>query len=98
MGSESSQSPGEQEVLELVAYVTGSKYRTMILEELAGGAKQPSDIAEAGDVARSHISRALKELRNRDLVESYGDDSRSKLYVLTELGKKVDERRCNEDL
>ena len=94
----SSESPDEEVVLESVAYVTGSKYRTLVFEELAKDPKHPSDIADAGEVARSHVSRALKELRDRGLVESYGAESRSKLYVFTDLGEQVDESISNNNL
>lgn len=94
----SSESSDEKVVLEHVAYVTGSKYRILVFDELDGGPKHPTDIAEAGDVARSHVSRALKQLRDRSLVQSYGDGSRSKLYVLTDLGAQVNEEISNNDL
>lgn len=97
-GNESTQPPDEKEVLEFVAYATGSKYRLLIFEQLAEGPKHPSDIADAGDVARSHVSRALKQLRARELVQSYGANSRSKLYVLTDLGKNVNKKISNNDL
>jgi DNA-binding MarR family transcriptional regulator len=75
--------------LDLVAYVKGSRYRELILSELFGGPKQPSEIAEAGDVARPHVSRGLSELSDRGVVQSHGGDSRATLYSLTDEGREI---------
>jgi predicted transcriptional regulator len=80
---------GEADILDLVAYVTGSGYRKAVVNSLQDGPEQPSVIAEEADVARSHISRALSELSEKGIVQSHGEDSRTKLYSLTELGEAV---------
>ncbi|MEZ3142897.1 winged helix DNA-binding protein [Halobaculum sp. MBLA0143] len=51
--------------------------------------RQPSRIADENDLARPHVSRALAELRERQLVRSHSSDSRAKLYTLTDLGDEV---------
>lgn len=83
--------PNETDILDLVAYVTGSGYRKAAIKSLQDGPEQPSVIADEVDVARSHISRALSELSERGIVQSYGENSRTKLYSLTELGEAVAE-------
>jgi len=79
--------PEETDILDLVAYVTGSGYRKAVITSLQKGPEQPSVIAEEADVARS--SRALSELSEKGIVQSHGKDSRTKLYSLTELGNTV---------
>lgn len=81
--------PEETDILDSVAYVTGSGYRTAVVNSLQNDPEQPSVIAEEADVARSHISRALSELSERGIVQSHGKGSRTKLYSLTELGEAV---------
>lgn len=81
--------PGEADVLDLVAYVSGSRYRKAVVNSLQNEPEQPSVIAGEADVARSHISRALSELSEKGIVQSHGEDSRAKLYSLTELGEAV---------
>lgn len=80
---------GGPDILELVAYVTGSGYRKAVVNSLQNNPEQPSVIAEEADVARSHISRALSELSDKRIVQSHGGDSRTKIYSLTDLGETV---------
>ncbi len=81
--------PKEADILDAVAYVTGSGYRRTVVNSLKTNPEQPSVIAEEADVPRSHISRALSELSERGIVQSHGEGSRTKLYSLTELGEAV---------
>lgn len=79
----------EGSLLDTVAYVTSSEYRTLVVATLRDGTAQPSEIADGSDVARSHVSRALSELTDRDVVRAHGSESRAKLYSLTDLGTRV---------
>jgi predicted transcriptional regulator len=79
----------DSELLDLVAYVSSSGYRKLVIAELRDETRQPSEIATAGDVARSHVSRALTELKDRGLVEAHGQGARATLYTLTDLGERV---------
>lgn len=78
-------------LLDLVAYVSGSEYRKQIIDRLESGAKQPSQLADEAGIARPHVSRALSELKQKGLVRSHSTDSRAKLYTLSELGTEVAE-------
>lgn len=78
-----------EELLSDVAYVMGSQYRLAVVRTLSKGPTTPSDISDVHTVSLSHVSRALSELRDRNVVESYGEQSRTKLYDLTEYGDKV---------
>lgn len=53
----------------LVSFVIRSQYRVAVLEHLSDGPAVPSRIASHSDFSLSHISRAIQELRERDLIE-----------------------------
>jgi DNA-binding transcriptional ArsR family regulator len=74
------------------AYVLSSTNRQRVLEQLAtSGSATPSQIATATDSHRSHISRALRELREKDIVELQVDEGRNvgRYYGLTSAGEAV---------
>jgi len=77
------------EPLDHTAYVLGSRYRKIAVRELERQPTTPSQIAAYNDVSKPHVSRALKELREKDIVEAHESGSRTKLYTLTELGQQV---------
>lgn len=79
----------ESELLELVAYVSSSRYRRSVVNCLDSRPRQPSRIADENDMPRPHVSRALGELKEKELVHSHSSDSRAKLYTLTERGNEV---------
>ena len=51
-----------------VGFVKRSKYRRQILECI-DGAMTPTELAEEMGLQRSHISRALSKLKDREAVE-----------------------------
>lgn len=81
----------EDDRIEQAAYVIGSRYRRITVQELESGPKAPSQIADRNGVQRPHISRALTELQQKNLVVSHSDGSRTKLYSLTDEGASVTE-------
>jgi len=71
------------------SYILSSKYRSRVLEYLAGTAQAtPKEIAESVDVPRPHVSRALSELQEKGVVELRVSEARSvgRYYGLTEKG------------
>jgi len=88
-------------LLDAAAYMMGSQYRLFVLETLANQPSTPTQIAEQHDVAVSHVSRALSELSERDVVQSHSSGSRTKLFSLTSRGERVvgvvDELKQGED-
>lgn len=69
-------------------YIRGSDYRTATATALEESKKQPSEIAEETGIAISHVSRALKQLRERDLVQVLNPDAKKgRLYALTDEGR-----------
>ena len=72
-----------------VSFVQG-RVRKCCLEVLAIGPTTPTEIASRIDKPLSHISRALKELQERSLVECLTPNmSKNRIYSITEKGRKV---------
>lgn len=74
-----------------IGFVISSDYRVTVLRRLDEGPATPSQIAGEWDVAITHVSRALKELRERDLVELLVPENRRKgrVYGITEKGENI---------
>ncbi|SMO62693.1 MarR family winged helix-turn-helix transcriptional regulator [Halorubrum cibi] len=80
------------EMSDIRAYIRSSKYRLTVLEHLFDrGDATPTEIAERADVRQPHVSRALSELEDRDVVELRVSESRrvKRYYGLTERGRDV---------
>lgn len=75
---------------EEIGYIMASKYRKNVVEKLSKKNYMPSILAKEINIQLSHISRALKELKDKNIVECLNKESRKgKIYSLTELGKKL---------
>lgn len=76
---------------DLVSYVIRSQYRTAVLRRLVDGPATPSQIADEADFAIAHVSRALGELREKELVELLvsEDQRKGRVYGITEEGERV---------
>ncbi len=85
---------------DLVGYVISSSYRQAVLTTLAESPATPSSIADETGIAMAHVSAALTDLRDRDLVQLLVPESRRKgrVYGLTEHGEAVVEVIDEEDL
>jgi DNA-binding MarR family transcriptional regulator len=71
-------------------YIASSRYRLAVCEFLLrDGPELPSKIAAELELAQPHVSRALSELRERDVVELLVPESQQKgrLYDLTPEGR-----------
>lgn len=77
-----------------IGFIISSKYRTAVLEELMQGPSTPSSIASRTGLPITHISRALRTLRERSLVELLvsKDKKKGRIYGVTERGKQLWER------
>jgi len=74
---------------ELISYIQ-AKDRKSCLMELSDGPKTPSMIADSSNKHLSHISRALRELSEKELVICLTPDaSKNRFYKITDLGEKV---------
>lgn len=74
-----------------ISYCISSRYRVVALSCLAKGPATPSQIATDADEGIAHISRALQELRDRNLVTLLVSEDRQKgrVYGLTEDGQET---------
>ena len=74
-----------------VGYVISSSYRVKVLQRLADSPATPTQIAEDTDCSPPHISRALQNLRERELVDLLVSEDRRKgrVYGVTEKGENV---------
>lgn len=74
-----------------VSYVIRSRYRVAVLRELHTGPLTPSRIAKEADFRLAHISRALQQLRARELVELLvsEDQTKGRVYGITNIGTET---------
>jgi len=74
-----------------VSYVISSRYRIATLRRLADGPATPSRIADETELSVAHVSRALQELRDHELVELLVSEDRKKgrVYGITDRGNQV---------
>lgn len=74
-----------------VGFVRASRYRQSVMDRLAQHPMTPSRIADLEDQTQQHSSRALGELRERDLVHLLVPENQRKgrIYGLTALGHEV---------
>jgi DNA-binding MarR family transcriptional regulator len=72
--------------LETLAFLKDGKYRIAVLKELSESPKLPSEIAYKLNISRVSISRILKTLKEKGMVESHSKDSRAIVYSITNEG------------
>lgn len=72
-----------------VSYVKRSEQRKKVLAAVTTPS-MPSEVAKKTEMHTSHVSRALGQLREKDLVELMNpSDHRGRLYRTTDRGNKV---------
>lgn len=74
-----------------VSYVISSSYRVNVLQRLAESPATPSRIAEDIDCPIAHVSRALRGLRERELVDLLvsEDQQKGRVYGITDDGERI---------
>lgn len=79
-----------EKLLSLASWILISSYRKRIMIALGNKLKTPSTLSRESGVRTNHISKVLRELKNKDLVICINEDMhKGRLYQTTELGKKV---------
>ena len=81
-----------------IRYIINSKYRQYVVQDLSEGISYPTKIKDNHDARLPNISRALTELRERNIVEVVADEHPGKLYALTDYGETLVERIYEEEL
>lgn len=75
-----------------VSYIIRSRTRRSVLARL-GSPKTPTALAHDLDTSIPNISRALRELQAKGLIQSLTPNARTgRLFVITEAGHKVLEK------
>jgi len=89
----SSQAEPSTETANHASIIVASDYRKAVCAELLESPATPTTLAEAVDIEVAHTSRALQELKEKDLVTLMVDEARNKgrIYKLTESGRKAAE-------
>ena len=74
---------------DLTAFIIRSKYRKSVFLELPKP-QRPSQIAKTLDLRLTHVTRALRELKQRGLAKCLNPkDSMGRFYRLTSKGKNI---------
>lgn len=73
----------------LTTFVTSSRVRVKLLEDLARAPLTPTELASLENKHVSHVSRALAELRAQGLIEPVSNLSRERKYRATIQGLTV---------
>ena len=78
------------ELLKLTSYIQISTYREKTLKTIDNDVKIPAKIANDTCINVNHISKVLKELKNKDIVECINEEAhKGRLYRLTDRGKEI---------
>jgi len=83
-----------------ISFVISSQYRVAVLRQLAAGPATPSRIAGQNDLGIAHVSRAIQNLRERDLVQLLVSEERRKgrVYGATEKGEETWDQIVSEGM
>ena len=79
----------KDEMLKDASYVKISSYRLRVVEVLDrnGGVMMPMEIARESGILPNHISKVLRELKDKGILECLNEDARKgRLYRLTGYG------------
>jgi predicted transcriptional regulator len=71
-------------------FIQRSTYRERTLKSIKNGYENPTLIAKDANIDKSHISRTLKELLEKNLIQLLNPESKKgRIYIITELGDQV---------
>lgn len=75
--------------LGLFTWVKDGKYRLKTLELLQSKPLLPSELASILNINRSSMSRILKDLKEKNLVMTFSNNSRTTTYTITSEGEDI---------
>ena len=71
-------------------YIIASNYRLKVVRSLLIHPKTPKQISVETKIGLTHVSRTLKELATREMVQCINpQEVKGRVYTLTDKGKKV---------
>ena len=73
----------------MIGFLKDGKYRLKVLKELDTKAQLPSELASKLGINRASLSRILKVLREKELIISFSNTSRTIVYTLSKKGKTI---------
>ena len=80
----------DDETLKLFAFIKVSPYRVEILRALENESKTPTQLSKDVDTRVFYVSKILKDLKDRDIVECINEDNRKfRFYQLTGRGNEL---------
>lgn len=80
------------ETLKIYAYVITSTYRKKVVKSLSKRDMIPTQIAHDADILPNHVSKVLRELKEKDVVVCTNEqDRKNRNYHLTDLGMEIAE-------
>lgn len=84
----------------VIGYVISSTHRLSVLGHLSDDASTPTELAATMEVSTTHVSRAVRRLRERDLVALAvpEDQRKSRVYEPTGRGESTLETIRTHDL
>jgi len=75
---------------DLIGFIKASQYRLSILRSLEKRQKTPSELRSELNLYISHVSKTLKELVDRNLVECLTSKlKKGKIFTITEEGRAL---------
>ena len=77
---------------ETISYLTASTNRTAVAVSLANdGPATPTEISDGTDLTPTHVSRAVRQLRDKNLAELLvpEDTHKGRVYGLTDRGSRA---------
>lgn len=82
------------EVWNQIGFIISSKYRLAVFQQVVDNPSPPSVIASRADLPVTHISRALRVLAERSLVELRvaAETTKGRVYGITDYGKRLWQR------
>ena len=80
----------KNEIVKTASWVLISSYRNRVMITLGGKLKTPSVLAKESGVKINHISKVLKELKQKNLVVCINEEAhKGRLYKMTDFGQQV---------
>ena len=80
----------DDETLKLYGYVISSSYRERSVRVLYEGEMTPTMIANKAGIKINHISKVLKELKEKKIAICINEKNRkNRIYSLTKTGEKI---------
>lgn len=75
---------------EEIAFIKSSKYREIIFLDIDNDFKTPKEISKSKNIHLSEVSRALRGLKEKNLVEVMNPDAnKSRFYRLSPKGQEI---------